>query len=333
MAVNKGGDLSRPMSTILRDGTRKAHEAAEISSGAGWLVHGELDQDEYVRYLMMLWHIYDVLERALDKHSSHPTLNPTYNPKILARTPSLASDIASLLQCQETTWETHPVHTKLLLSRPKPFIDYTERLQILSDSDPSLLLAHAYVRYLGDLSGGQVIRRRAADAYAIDVEDGCGIKFYEFKSLEGTKPGTAGDYKKIKEWYRACMDAGVQDNDTLKVAILQEANKAFELNLNLFAILKGPTSFTKHTNRSTICLLGDHGSDVEDASNSRASQPKELPVEIFRGNGEQEERRVSLASVLSVVAAVCLAHFFLVTCGFTGEKWMEKLASLGVSVS
>lgn len=42
---------------------------------------------------------------------------------------------------------------------------------------------------------------------------------------------------------------------------------------------------------------------------------------------------VSLASVLAVVVTVCLAHFLLVTCGFTGEKWLGKLESFGVSVS
>lgn len=281
-------------------------------------------------------------------------MEPTYNPKTLARTSNLASDIAFLLQCQEATWQSHPAHTGLLLSRPDSFIAYTERLQTLSHSaDPSLLLAHAYVRYLGDLSGGQVIRRRVAQAYAIDAENGSGVKFYEFKNLEGTKPGTRGDNKKIKEWYRTGMNAGVRDNETLKstrncirshrisqssnspfdfkAAILEEANKAFELNLNLFDSLKGPTPYTKHLYGSTVSLLGDLESDIdEDAMDSPPSQPKELPIEIIQGN--HQERMVSFASVLSVIVAVCLAHFLLVTCGFTGEKWLQKLESLGISV-
>lgn len=52
-------DLSSPISTILRDGTSQAHEAAEHSPGAGWLTRGELDRDEYIRFLMMLWHVYE----------------------------------------------------------------------------------------------------------------------------------------------------------------------------------------------------------------------------------------------------------------------------------
>lgn len=54
------------------------------------------------------------------------------------------------------------------------------------------------------------------EAYAIHVEDGSGVKFYEFKNLDGAKESTMTDCKKIKEWYRAGMNAGVGDNEILK---------------------------------------------------------------------------------------------------------------------
>lgn len=106
---------------------------------------------------------------------------------------------------------------------------------------------------------------------------------------------------------------------------------AFQLNLNLFATLKGPTSYTQCLDGPTVSLLGDPESDVEDMIDLSISQSKELPIEIIQGN--QKERMISLASVLSVVAAVCLAHFILVVCGFTGEKWLKKLESFGVSIT
>jgi heme oxygenase (biliverdin-producing, ferredoxin) len=144
-------------------------------------------------------------------------LKPAYNPTLLSRAPNLTSDIAFFLQCQEATWQSHPIHTAFLLSRPQAFIEYIARLQELSDSaDPSLLLAHAYVRYLGDLSGGQVIRRRLAKAYNIDVDGGEGVMFYNFRNLEGTRSGTAGDFKKIKGWYRARMNAGTRNEEQCK---------------------------------------------------------------------------------------------------------------------
>lgn len=156
------------------------------------------------------------LERGLERHATNTVLEPTYNPILLGRASSLASDIAFFLQVPEATWQSHPAHTALLLSRPKAFIEYTSRLKEISDSsDPSLLLSHAYVRYLGDLSGGQVIRRRVAEAYELDIESGEGIKFYDFKNLGGTR-STIADLRKIKEWYRAGLSVGTGENETLK---------------------------------------------------------------------------------------------------------------------
>lgn len=52
-------DWSQPIATLLRTGTSEAHEKAEHSEGAGWLTRGELDREEYVRFLMMLYHVYE----------------------------------------------------------------------------------------------------------------------------------------------------------------------------------------------------------------------------------------------------------------------------------
>ncbi len=51
-------DLSKPVADILREGTHAAHARAEHSKGAQWLARGELDKQEYVRFLMMLYHVY-----------------------------------------------------------------------------------------------------------------------------------------------------------------------------------------------------------------------------------------------------------------------------------
>lgn len=104
-----------------------------------------------------------------------------------------------------------------MASSPKPFVDYTTRLRELSSlSDPSRLLAHAYVRYLGDMSGGQFIQRRIAKAYNLDLDKGDGIRFYNFNKLGGTECANTGDLKKIKEWYRDGMNAGIGEDVALK---------------------------------------------------------------------------------------------------------------------
>jgi heme oxygenase len=52
-------DLSQPTSLILRAGTTRLHDEISKSKNATRLTKGELDREEYVRYLMMLWHIYE----------------------------------------------------------------------------------------------------------------------------------------------------------------------------------------------------------------------------------------------------------------------------------
>jgi hypothetical protein len=113
--------------------------------------------------------------------------------------------------------------------------------------------------------------------------------------------------------------------------LLEEANIAFQLNVDLFTTLKPPTS-QKLLSNLPAPVLGDPESDIDDSApvSQLETKTKEPPTEIIR---QQQDRMVSLASVISVIAAVCLAHFLLVTGGFTGTAWIEKLKGIGLSVS
>ena len=84
------------------------------------------------------------------------------------------------------------------------------------------------MRYLGDLSGGQFIRRRIAKAYAL--EDGAGVSFYEFKQLGGSGSSSMGDMKKIKEWYREGMNNGVGNDVELKGTVMASSDVNSETN-------------------------------------------------------------------------------------------------------
>lgn len=268
-------------------------------------------------------------ERGIDRHATNPVLAPTYNPGLLARTASLSADIAHLLQVPESSWQSHPIHTSVTSSPPQPLTDYITRLQTLADSsDPSPLLAHAYVRYLGDLSGGQFIRRRLAKAY--DLEDGAGLSFYDFKQLGGTASGTIGDMKKIKEWYREGMNAGVGDDQDLKHKILEEANIAFELNSGLFTALNPPSNLASQQVDPAAPPLGEPRTPTEPNHKHMGSSPsptsplREESKVVFE-NTEAEEPTYRIATVVTLIAAISLAHFILVVGGFTGSKGAGKL--------
>lgn len=52
-------DFSQPISAILRESTKQAHEDVEHSAGAVALLSGQLSKEEYVRFLIVLWHVYE----------------------------------------------------------------------------------------------------------------------------------------------------------------------------------------------------------------------------------------------------------------------------------
>lgn len=51
-------DYSLPLATLLRESTHEAHELVAKSEGAKVLLSGQLERELYIRYLMMLWHVY-----------------------------------------------------------------------------------------------------------------------------------------------------------------------------------------------------------------------------------------------------------------------------------
>jgi hypothetical protein len=65
-------DLSLPLATVLSKGTLSVHKDAENAPGAVLLANGELDQAEYVQWLMLMWHLYELSlnRRAHIRHLS-----------------------------------------------------------------------------------------------------------------------------------------------------------------------------------------------------------------------------------------------------------------------
>jgi len=52
-------DYSKPLATLLRESTVEMHDQVAVSLGAKRLASGQLSREEYIRYLMMLWHVYE----------------------------------------------------------------------------------------------------------------------------------------------------------------------------------------------------------------------------------------------------------------------------------
>lgn len=204
--------LSKSLTERLKSETRTLHTEAERSAFMGMLLRGKMEQGAYCALLRNLHAIYAALEPALQRHATHPVIAPIFAPP-LARTQSLAADLDTL----------HGPGWSAALAVQPSGTQYVLRLQQIDSDKPELLLAHAYVRYLGDLSGGQMLSRIVAQSMHLSA--GQGTAFYDF--------GDASETTQLTRAFRHGLKA-VAVGDIGVDAIVAEARSAFQRHRDLF---------------------------------------------------------------------------------------------------
>ena len=158
--------LTPTLAQRLTAETRALHTAAERSRFMGVLLRGQMGRAPYCALLRNLHALYAALEPALARRALHPVIAPVHLPG-LARTDALADDLLAL---HGANWASA---FELLPSSRR----YVAHLHAIEAAQPERLLAHAYVRYLGDLSDGQMLRRIVAASMELPLARaaGCGV--------------------------------------------------------------------------------------------------------------------------------------------------------------
>lgn len=210
--------MTVPLAARLRTATHELHRAVERAGLMPALLRGQLPLAGYLALLRNLQAIYASLETGLARHAAHPQLAPLALSG-LARAPSLAADLESL---HGPGWASELP----LCAAAKA---YVERLHQLADRQPALLAAHAYVRYLGDLNGGQVLARRVG--LALKLAPGPGLAFYDF----GPAEQAAARARALRDG----LDTIAPDEPAAQ-ALVDEACAAFERHRELFEQLERP---------------------------------------------------------------------------------------------
>lgn len=205
---------TRGFAAHLKEATQADHTAAENAPFATELMAGRLPIAAYVDLLLQSHSIYEALETAVAAHRDHPELQPFLHPS-LDRLPFLEADLAFL---------AGPGWREQLAPLPAT-ARYVARLREVGAGWPAGLVAHHYLRYLGDLSGGQIIRRIMGRTYGL-VDDG--VRFYVFTEIPKPKP--------FKDAYRAALDAAPWDDEE-KDRVTAEVALAFRMNREVFADL------------------------------------------------------------------------------------------------
>jgi len=191
----------------LRAGTAALHTRAERSGVVGDLLRGRGARVAYALLLRNLLPVYRAIEDGLERHRDDKLLAP-FARKELYRAPRISADLAAIIG---PDW---PERIGLLPAGAR----YATRAARAAEGDGARLIAHAYVRTLGDLSGGQAVARVLARSLGLPAE---ALGLYAFPAL---------DLAAVKAEWRAALDAADPPGPE---QVLREAQIAFRLNIAL----------------------------------------------------------------------------------------------------
>ena len=203
-------------STVIRTASHEQHVETETSTFMSDLLGGGLGRDAYARYTEQLWFVYEALETGAERLASDPVAGAFIRPELF-RLRALERDLAHL---RGPRWRAG-------LSVLPATQAYADRVRACAEQWPAGYVAHHYTRYLGDLSGGQIIRDRAEKTWGF-ARKGDGVRFYVFEEI----PNPAA----FKRTYRGLLDA-IRADDLERQRIVTECKRAFALNTAVFRAL------------------------------------------------------------------------------------------------
>ncbi|MBL8332951.1 MAG: biliverdin-producing heme oxygenase [Rubrivivax sp.] len=200
-----------PLPGRLKAATSDLHRRAERSRLMHALLSGHLSRERYLALMHNLAALYAELEAQLRAWSGSPFV-------VLDRQAALDGDLSLL--------DPEPSSRPPLAAAME---EYVQRLRGLAVRAPHRLAAHAYVRYLGDLYGGQVLRGCVRRLF--DLPDDRALRFYSFGD-EATTTALRTDFRqRLGLWH---VSAGQADE------VVAEAQWAYEAHVRLFDELLSP---------------------------------------------------------------------------------------------
>ena len=221
----------------IKVGTKKSHSAAENTKFVASFLRGVVNKESYRTLVANLYFVYTALEDVAEHLKENDEVSPLLFNE-LKRHKSLAKDLDYFYG---EGWHEN-IYPSEATKR------YIDRIREIGRQEPYLFIGHHYTRYMGDLSGGQILKGIAKRSLKLDDE---AFNFYEFKDILNPVD--------FKNNYRGTLNC-LPLTQTQVDAIITEANYAFRLNMYMFDELAGDAA--KSTLQIILGFLGDFLSEM-----------------------------------------------------------------------
>jgi len=204
-----------PFSQALRERTWSSHGDSEGADFMKDLMTGKGTREDYIALVAQHYFIYEAIEAAAEHFSTDSVAAPFITSQ-LTRLPAIEADLEFLIGAD---WREK-------ITAVPTAAAYAARVrEIAAQNWAGGFIAHHYTRYLGDLSGGQIIRTIMQRQFGFETN---GVGFYLFDQI--AKP------KEFKNTYRDQLDA-VEWDDAERDRVIEEVLAAYQFNTDLFVDL------------------------------------------------------------------------------------------------
>ncbi|MBW8025798.1 biliverdin-producing heme oxygenase [Clavibacter michiganensis subsp. michiganensis] len=203
-----------PLTEALRDRARPRAEAQDADEFMTALVTGRGCRDDYVALVAQHYFIYRAIEQATERMAADPVAARFISPR-LTRLPAIEADLDYLVG-----------HDWREVIQPLASTGaYVERIEQVASVWVGGFIAHHYTRYLGDLSGGRLLRSLLQRQFGFDTN---GVGLYLFAEI--------AEPRRFCSTYREALDQAPWDDDE-RARVVAEVENAYRLTTDVFAEL------------------------------------------------------------------------------------------------
>lgn len=193
--------------TKIRRSTSSLHNASEHTGFIKRIVDGNACKDSYAEYLFNLSAMYKAIEDTIEKNVSNEVIK-NFSTKELYRYELIQKDLEFLLGDK--------LDDMTLLPSTKAFI---ERVEEIDKTNPELIIAHAYTRFIADLFGGRTFISLLSVNYKIPKE---GLNYYNCDQIKDIRSYVMNYASKINN---------INLSEELENKLINEVSNAYIYNL------------------------------------------------------------------------------------------------------